>query len=211
MLPQWEKADQQSQLRHPTRSRDQDDETSTRLECSRLRSSGNVGMRMEKNERRRQRLSCLGGAVKHHHPIGPTRCFFGGRIEPIVTHRETGEDIHYDDFTSLYPCINKTRPYPTSHPHIETEYHATNPTEWAQVVCMTYGLIQCKVQASRGLYHPVLPIREAGMLLSHLRQRATRMCDRFRLYPHSYAERTFTGTWWSEHGRAGTRARLPSL
>lgn len=120
MLPQWEKADQQSQLRHPTRSRDQDDETSTRLECSRLRSSGNVGMRMEKNERRRQRLSCLGGAVKHHHPIGPTRCFFGGRIEPIVTHRETGEDIHYDDFTSLYPCINKTRPYPTSHPHIET-------------------------------------------------------------------------------------------
>ena len=153
---------------------DQDDETSTRLECSRLRSSGNVGMRMEKNERRRQRLSCLGGAVKHHHPIGPTRCFFGGRIEPTVTHRETGEDIHYDDFTSFYPCINKTRPYPTSHPQIETEYHATNPTEWAQVVCMTYGLIQCKVQASRGLYHPVLPIREAGMLQSHLRQRATR-------------------------------------
>lgn len=129
---------------------------------------------MEKNERRRQRLSCLGGAVTHHHPIGPTRCFFGGRIEPTVTHRETGEDIHYDDFTSFYPCINKTRPYPTSHPQIETEYHATNPTEWAQVVCMTYGLIQCKVQASRGLYHPVLPIREAGMLQSHLRQRATR-------------------------------------
>lgn len=129
---------------------------------------------MEKNERRRQRLSCLGGAVKHHHPIGPTRCIFGGRIEPTVTHRETGEDIHYDDFTSFYPCINKTRPYPTSHPHIETEYHATNPTEWAQVVCMTYGLIQCKVQASRGLYHPVLPIREAGMLHSHLLQRATR-------------------------------------
>lgn len=44
MLPQWEKADQQSQLRHPTRSMDQDDETSTRLECSRLRRSGNVGM-----------------------------------------------------------------------------------------------------------------------------------------------------------------------
>ena len=76
---------------------------------------------------------------------------------------------------------------------------------------MTYGLIQCKVQASRGLYHPVLPIKEACLLLSHLRQRATRMYDRFRLYPHSYAERTFTGTWWSEHGRAGTRARLPSL
>ena len=114
MLPQWEKADQQSQLRHPTRSMDQDDETSTRLECSRLRSSGNVGMWMEKNERRRQRLSCLGVAVTHHHPTGPTRCFFGGRIEPTVTHRETGEDVHYDDFTSFYPCINKTRPYPTN-------------------------------------------------------------------------------------------------
>ena len=91
MLPQWEKADQQSQLRHPTRSRDQDDETSTRLECSRLRSSGNVGMRMEKKERRRQRLSCLGGVVEHHHPI--TRDAFlvdkSSLLSPIVKRERT--------------------------------------------------------------------------------------------------------------------------
>lgn len=54
---------------------------------------------------------------------------------------------------------------------------------------MTYGLI-----------HPLLPIREAGMLcLTFVKEQLAKpWYDRFRLYPHSDAERTFTGTWWSE-------------
>ena len=47
---------------------------------------------MEKDERRRQRLSCLDGAVKHHHPIGPTGAFLvdeSSLLSPIVKRERT--------------------------------------------------------------------------------------------------------------------------
>jgi G:T-mismatch repair DNA endonuclease (very short patch repair protein) len=48
--------------------------------------------------------------------------FFGGRTSAIKLHHTCAhdEEIHYVDFTSLYPFVNKTKRYPVGHPEIIT-------------------------------------------------------------------------------------------
>ena len=53
-------------------------------------------------------------------PLQPREAFFGGRTGAVALHHEVtqGEKIFYVDVTSLYPWVNKTRPYPLGHPEI---------------------------------------------------------------------------------------------
>lgn len=53
-------------------------------------------------------------------PLDPRDAFFGGRTGNTVTHYDVkdGEQIHYDDFCSLYPYVLKTKPYPLGHPEL---------------------------------------------------------------------------------------------
>lgn len=67
---------------------------------------------------------------------------------------------------------------------------------------MTFGLIQCKFQVFRGLYHPLLPMRKAGKLLLALsptcveEKLAKQLYDRSCMCPNSDAGGAFTGIWW---------------
>ena len=54
-------------------------------------------------------------------PLDPRECFYGGHCEAIhLLHdgADQNETIQYDDFTSLYPFVNKNCEYPIGHPEI---------------------------------------------------------------------------------------------
>lgn len=60
--------------------------------------------------------------------------------------------------------FRKTKPFPVGHPITETEFHASSLERWAQVVVMTYGLAQFRVQPHRDLFEPVLLMRKTNKL-----------------------------------------------
>lgn len=55
--------------------------------------------------------------------LEPREAFFGGRTNAVKLYHKTneGEQIHYVDFTSLYPWVNKNCEYPVGHPVIITQ------------------------------------------------------------------------------------------
>ena len=50
-------------------------------------------------------------------PLDPRDAFYGGRTAMARCYHtvDEGEQIYYQDFTSLYPTINKYGTYPTDH------------------------------------------------------------------------------------------------
>lgn len=64
--------------------------------------------------------------------------------------------IHYVDFTSLYPFVNKTYQYPVGNPEIITRDFSDFISD--------FGLAKAKVLPPRGLFHPVLRYRTGGKL-----------------------------------------------
>ena len=62
-----------------------------------------------------------------------------------------GEKGWYVDFVSLYPTVNFFKKYPLEHPTKICNPKTYDP-KW-------FGFVQCKIEAARGLYHPVLPVR----------------------------------------------------
>ena len=62
-------------------------------------------------------------------PLGPRDAFFGGRTEAVRAHCRAQPDqcIYYDDFTSLYPYVNKNCKYLVEHPVIHTQLPAGHP------------------------------------------------------------------------------------
>ena len=85
--------------------------------------------------------------------------FFGGRTSSVHLHYEVGEDekIHYFDYTSLYPSVNKYSSLPVGHPQILTK-------DFDYTMRAYFGIAKIKVLPPRGLYHPVLPYRSGGRL-----------------------------------------------
>ena len=85
--------------------------------------------------------------------------FFGGRVNAMKLHYEAkaGEEIHYYDFTSLYPFVNKYRELPMGHPEIITR-------DFDYTMKSYFGIAKVKVLPPRNLYHPVLPHRSNGKL-----------------------------------------------
>ena len=85
--------------------------------------------------------------------------FFGGRTSVVHLHyqAEEGEKIHYYDYTSLYPTVNKYKSLPVGHPQILTRDFDYTMTSY-------FGIAKIKVLPPRGLYHPVLPYWSGGRL-----------------------------------------------
>ena len=137
-------------------------------------------------------------------PLDPRDAFFGGRTEAVRAHCQAQPDQHifYDDFTSLYPWVNKNCKYPVGHPVIHTQFTCQTPEDWDRLVRQqSYGLVQCRVLPPHYLFHPVLPVRVAGKLLFPLcvqcarRQVPLPWTERTHICDHTPRERAFVGTW----------------
>ena len=129
-------------------------------------------------------------------PLEPRDAFFGGRTEAVYLHAkaEDGEEIRYQDVTSLYPWVNKNCCYPVGHPQIITQ-----PTD--QSIHSYFGIAQVDILPPSGLFHPVLPVRKGGKLTFPLcrscveREQAKPMLQRTHYCTHTDTERIIRGTW----------------
>ena len=105
-----------------------------------------------------------------------------------------GQKIHYIDYTSLYPWVNKTCVYPKGPPQFISQPGHTNINNY-------FGFVKCQVLSPPELYHPVLPHRHAGKLTFPLCATCVQEkmdkppLKRTHLCTHSEHERTLTGTW----------------
>ena len=120
--------------------------------------------------------------------LDPRDSFFGGRTNASQLYYKVKENerVKYVDFTSLYPWVNKYRPYPVGHPTVITQDLGD--------IKDYFGIAKVKILPPRGLYHPVLPYRSNGNLKFPL----CRTCaDTENQAPCecSYEQRELTGTW----------------
>lgn len=130
--------------------------------------------------------------------LNPREAFFGGRTNSICSGYEAdvseGEEIRYEDITSLYPFVNYTSRYPIGHPRLFTTINHTD------VSCF-FGIAKVTVIPPRGLYFPVLPARVGKKLLFHLCSTCAKnetekpMLERSYKCDHSDAQRQIIGTW----------------
>ena len=180
----------------------------TLLKRRKLEASGFVVKTMWECEWKKKKKAALeGSALKRWlasydanvTPLEPRDAFFGGRTNAVRLHRAAdvaaGEKIYYQDVTSLYPWVNKYCCYPTGHRKVITQFD--DPTDLADF----FGLVKLTILPPRGLYHPVLPMRQGGKLTFPL----CRLCvetemprpmhERSSRCPHSNDERCLTGTW----------------
>ncbi|XP_032240657.1 uncharacterized protein LOC116619715 [Nematostella vectensis] len=136
-------------------------------------------------------LQALVGDVEHSRPLEPRDAFFGGRTNAIQLHCEAkveeGEQIHYYDFTSLYPWVNATCEYPVGHPDAIV-------TENFEDLHVYKGLMKIRVLPPRDLFFPVLQIRVNQKIMFPLCLRCAEMEGQGSC-THSDEERAFTGTW----------------
>ena len=140
-------------------------------------------------------------------PLEPRDAFFGGRTNAVRLHHECaeGEVILYQDVTSLYPWVNKYALYPTGHPTIITTFD--DPTDLKEY----FGLVKLTILPPRGLYHPVLPLRQGGKLTFPLCrtcvevQMSLPMEERTWRCEHDAEGRQITGTWCTPEVREAVR------
>ena len=96
-------------------------------------------------------------------PLEPRDAFFGGRTNAVRLHHacEDDERIFHQDVTSLYPWVNKYCCYPVGHPTVITQFEdATDLRDY-------FGLVKVTILPPRGLYHPVLPLRQGAPCVEH--------------------------------------------
>lgn len=129
-------------------------------------------------------------------PLEPRDLFFGGRTgaTTLYVKAEPGEEIGYQDFTSLYPYVNNYCEYPVGVPEIYL-----NPSN--QNIHSYFGIVQVDVIGPDWLFHPVLPVREGGKLTFPLCGKCVKeeqekpWLERSNMCGHSTQERTLHGTW----------------
>jgi len=129
-------------------------------------------------------------------PLNARDAFCGGRSNASKLYHcvTPGQTIHYIDYTSLYPWVNKTCVYPKGHPQFMSQPGHTNIHNY-------FGFVKCQVLAPPELCHPVLPHRHAGKLTFPLcatcvqEEMAKPPLKRSHLCAHSEHERALTGTW----------------
>ena len=141
-------------------------------------------------------------------PMEPRDAFFGGRTNVVKLHHECrveGEKILYQDVTSLYPWVNKYALYPTGHPTVITTF--ADDRDLGDY----FGVVKLTILPPRGLYHPVLPLRQGGKLTFPLCrtcvevQMVLPMEDRTWRCEHSDEQRRLTGTWCTPEVREAVR------
>ena len=125
-------------------------------------------------------------------PLQPCEVFFGGCTNVVQLHHTAaqGEEIHYYDYTSLYPWVKN----PLGHPEF---IYTPNTVDLHPY----FGLAKCSVLPPLGLYHPVLPYCTGDKLTFPL----CRICVEDQLdlplhaktwhCPHTPEQRALTGTW----------------
>ena len=100
------------------------------------------------------------------------------------------ETVHYADFTSLYPYVNCSFPYPLGHPKIFCK-DFIDPDSY-------FGFIRAVVYPLRGLFFPVLPYNSShGKLVFTLCRTCADMNNQAGACSHSDEERALTGVWVS--------------
>ncbi|XP_065436103.1 uncharacterized protein LOC135979895 isoform X1 [Chrysemys picta bellii] len=121
-------------------------------------------------------------------PLVPRDALFGGRTNAIRLYYKPnpGEEIHYYDFSSLYPFVNKTKEYPLGHPDIV--YDKFGP------LANYFGIAKVKVYPPRGLFFPLLPVRVGGKLMFPL-CRTCAETEQRETCTHTDEERAILGTW----------------
>ena len=135
-------------------------------------------------------------SLKWVDPLQPREAFFGGRTGAVALHKKVnpGEKIFYVDVTSLYPWVNKTRPYPLGHPEI-----IFNPT--LEDFDDYFGLAKVSILPPYELFHPVLPVRIGEKLTFPLcgecvkAEQKKPLLQRSKVCHHSREERVLVGTW----------------
>ena len=106
---------------------------------SRVSSRGNVEVFVE----RPQRLQS--GAGRAHRdlqaPLETREAFYRGRTNAIRLYaqveKEDGEEIRYDDYTSLYPWVNKRIPRRTCYLPLRTRHHRSLALFRVRSCCLT--------------------------------------------------------------------------
>ena len=134
-------------------------------------------------------------------PLEPRDLFFGGRTGAATLHvkAENGEEISYQDYTSLYPWVNKYGTYPVGFP--ETYF---NPAD--QNIFNYFGIAQGDILTPERLFRPVLPVREGGKLTFPLcrscvkKEMAKPLLERSNMCGHTREQRMLRGTWCSREG-----------
>ena len=93
-------------------------------------------------------------------PLDPRDAFYGGQTGMAKCYHtaEEGEHSFYQDFTSLYPTINKYSTYPLGHPQIIVNPESQNIQDY-------FGIAKVDVLAPEKLLHPVLPVKLNGKLM----------------------------------------------
>nr|XP_054606501.1 uncharacterized protein LOC129166910 [Nothobranchius furzeri] len=125
-------------------------------------------------------------------PLLPREALYGGRTCPVrLRHSaQSGEKIHYVDFTSLYPYVNATQTYPIGHPKIHVK-NFRDPSHY-------FGLIKAVVLPPRKLFFPVLPFKTSkGKLVFTLCRTCAEMNNQSDSCSHSASQRALTGVWVS--------------
>ena len=158
-------------------------------------------------ERKRPDVQKFLDSLNVQEPINLRDCYFGGRTNAIVLHKEfdATEKGYYLDFTSLYPDILKYRRFPVGHPGRIIEnvhpltieacdgdcfYYPCNGFHW---VLPYFGVIKATFLPPSDLLHPVLPLKCNGKLKFPLCHR----CATFEIEECkcSDEERSFTHTY----------------
>ena len=120
-------------------------------------------------------------------PLDPRNSFYGGRTEVFKIHHlcKKGERIHYLDFISLYPTINKFGIYPVGVPIVVTDNFLP--------IQEYLGLVKATLLPPRKLFLPVLPVKMNGKLYFPL----CRTCpiEAYESCQCTDDERALTGTW----------------
>ena len=125
-------------------------------------------------------------------PLDPRNSFYGGRtgMAKCFHRAEEGEQILYENFTSLYPTINKYGTYQIGHPQI-----LVNPID--QDIHSYFGIAKVDVIALEKLLHPVLPVKLNGKLMFPLckKQLDRPWHERTNLCSHTDNDRVMRGEW----------------
>ena len=92
-------------------------------------------------------------------PLEPWEYLCGCRTNAVhlYAQAEDREEIRYDEYTSLYPWVNKYGEYPIGHPTFMYVPNIRNLSPY-------FGLAKCTVLPPQRLCHPVLPYRSHDKL-----------------------------------------------
>ena len=126
-------------------------------------------------------------------PLNPRDAFYGGRVSTFKLFHDakSNENMLYDDFTSLFPYINKYSKYPVGLPTI---IHAN----FDDNIDSYFGLIQCDILPPTNLYIPLLHWRASNGKLTFALCKTCASTEQQTPCRHGDKARAFRGVWISE-------------